>query len=144
MMLGKLKGLAVPPWVQIAVPLAIVVFIFGGGMWLMRKIDAGQIEGLKRERDALKYAVESRNSTITALKENAEVVHLELTANREAMLKAQADLADALSRPPRTIIRWRETAASVPDHISSDAPCEQQVGQGLDILKRALAEREGS
>lgn len=36
MMLGKLKGLAVPPWVQIAVPLAIVVFIFGGGMWLMR------------------------------------------------------------------------------------------------------------
>lgn len=141
-MISALANIAVPPWVRIVIPALLIVMIFGGGMWLMRKIDSGQIEGIKRERDALKYSVNERNETITALKANAVAVHKELTANRNAMLKAQAELADALSRPPRTVVRWRERAVEdVPDLITADAPCEQQVGEGLAVIQRALAER---
>ena len=140
-MLGKLMNLAVPPWVRIAVPVVLVLLIFGAGMWFMRVLDSAKIAKLEGKVAVLGYAVEDRNETITALKEAAAEVTRTLATNHTAMKKAEADLAEYLARPPRTVTRWRERAAEVPDIIPSGQPCTVQVHTAFTALQRALRER---
>ena len=143
-MLDKLAGLAIPPWVRIAIPALLVVAIFSGGMWLQRKIDSGQIEKVKGENGSLKLSVEDRNETITALKDNAKAIDKTLVDNAKVLIRLRAELIERMEEEPKIVVRWREIAAEVPDHVTADAPCEQQVGEGLGILQRAIAERDGS
>jgi hypothetical protein len=140
-MLGKLAGLAVPPWVRVVVPLALVAAIFAGGMWLQKKITAGKVAKLEGEVALLEYAVEDRNGTIAAMATAAEAVTATLAANATAQANAERALAEYLAKPPRTITRWRDRAAEVPDAIPTDAPCTVQVHTGFSILQAAVRER---
>jgi hypothetical protein len=142
-MIDKLMGLAVPPWVRILVPLALVLAIAGAGYWFRGVLAAAEIARLEGKVTALEYAVEDRNETITVLRDKALERAARYFENNQAKLKAERDLAEYLARPPRVITRWRDRAADVPDSIPSNEPCEVQVMRGVDLLQRAIAEREG-
>lgn len=142
-MFDKLTNLAVPPWVRIVIPVALVLLIAGIGFWFKGVLVSAQIARLEGQVVALEYAVEDRNETITALKAAAVETAAVLEANNIAKEEAEANLAEHLSKPPRTITRWRERVDDVPESIPTGQPCEVQVQHGIELLQRALAEREG-
>jgi hypothetical protein len=142
-MIDKLMNLAVPPWVRVAIPVAIVLAIFGAGFWFKGVLVSAEIARKDGKIATLEYAVEDRNETITALRDAALERAAKYFKNHQAKLKAEADLADYLARPPKVITKWKDRVDDVPDLIPTDQPCEEQALRGIEIIQRALAEREG-
>lgn len=125
----------IPWWLKAAV----IAVAFAMGMGLMWQLDQGKIEKLRGKIAMAKAESSETQQQNKALRDQLTDIDLELKMTRELQADAERRYDEAISKPPETVVRWRDRWREVPTEIEAE-PCNEQVADFVRILQRAMVE----
>ena len=138
-MLGKLAAMAIPPWAIILILGSVVGGIFGGGVWLGVRLQAGTVAEMQIELDRTEYKVTERDRQLVIRDESLAAIRTTLEDAEKARDAADARYFEEVAKEPETVTRWRTAAAEVPDVVVGET-CVEQVASAIDHLKAVLGD----
>ena len=136
-MFGKL----IPPWVIGLVGIAILMGAFGTGWKVNGWRNAERIASLEAESQRAWLAERTAKAFADSCRDDVAEINSSLAAMTAARNEANARYLEALNRPPRTVIEYRDRPPADTTIISRD--CPEAVGQTIRWLQTLPALRPG-
>lgn len=130
-----------PLWARVVVPVLILAAAFAAGWKVAAWRYSGQVAKAKAEATA---AVEDRDEAIAFRKgciEDLATIRERAQANEAAMREAEARYAEAVARPPRVVVEYRDRWHTVTDTVVSE-DCAAGLGELFDWIHTLPAYRE--